>query len=179
MRIYFILTFSVLFSYSIFAQGSEKLYDLFPEMPALVDNEDLRALVGKGNAIPGDFYTTLRHREIGPIYPIGKIESKKAIILFYADWSKAKTKQEDDLVTVNTIAFHKKKGREMPGSSNSYLTMSGDDALYRMGEITFRDGELSFKIESYKRKGGTLEETTVEVYTIGKKGLEFLRKGEE
>lgn len=179
MKKLLILSLCLLIFSTAYTQATEELYSLFPEMPSMTKNEDLRVLNKNAKPIPEDFYALLRHREISPIYPIGKIESKKAIILFYADWSKAPTKQEDDLITVNTIAFHKKKGREIPGSSKSYLTMSGDDALYRVGEIKFRDGELSFKIESYKRKGGALEEATVEVYTIGKKGLEFLRKGEE
>ena len=58
----------------------------------------------------------------------------------------------------------------------SYLTMSGDDAYYREGDITFNGQEIVFRTQSFESKGGTLKETTLEVYELGKKGLEFVSK---
>ncbi len=160
-----------------YGQATEALYDLFPTLPSSVTNDDLRALPDKATRIPGEYNIPLRHRDITiKIYPIGKIETKKAVILFYADQSPAPTKHEVDLITVNSIAFRKKSGAEIPGSSMSYLTMSGDDAYYRKGDINFSGKEVVFRTQNFKEKGGDLKETTHEVYAVGKKGLEFVSK---
>jgi hypothetical protein len=172
----YLLLFTLFAAQTLFAQGSEELYDLFPKLPKMITNKDLRAVVDPSNAIPEDFYAALNYREIEPIYVIGKLETKKGIILFYADRKEAVSSVEEDLITVNSVAFLKKSAREIPGSSMSYLIMSGDDALYREGDITFNGKEIIFRRQSFKRKGDDPQETTFEVYKLGKKGLEFVSK---
>ena len=171
------LLFLVFTPHSLCAQDKEKpLLDYFPEMPATISNAQLRTMADSpSETIAQSYYPTLQLFSTEKIAKaIGKIETKKAIILLYAEIDQAHTDGTETLLSIHYVLVDKKKGIFMDGSTGRYLAMSGDDALHHESSLSFSGNQLIVETKESDIGSAANLKTEKSSYKLGKKTLEFI-----
>lgn len=170
-----LIIISILFATSVLTSTAQEVQDLFkefPAMPASVSNNDLIALRNKK---PLDVkYNKMLNAldEHDRFYPVGKIETKKYVILIYGNMRQSMI-DKNPLMNGVIRTVDKKTGQTIPGGLQNYVFMSGEDAFLRKSNIKWDGTKFSVVIESFERSTGESKETDSSEYVISKDKLIF------
>lgn len=143
--------------------GSKELYGMFRDMPASMNNDDLKAIVTKSNLIDPSFSTQLTSAFVPgsqEIYSIGKVEVGKVVHLFYGVVSWYDKATNDYSMNVACSSFNIKSGEMPRGGLQNYLCMTGQDAMKRESTIKMEGDKIIFTMTS------TSKENKVEVEKV-------------
>jgi hypothetical protein len=172
------LFFLVFAHNSLSAQEEKPLLDYFPEMPASISNAQLRAMADEpSEEIPHAYYPTIQ--VFGTEYSakaIGKIETKKAIILLYAEIHQPRTNGTEALLSIHYVLVDKKNSIFMEGTTGRYLAMSGDDAIPHVSNIRFSDDTLIVESIESKIDSNVNLKAIKDIHKVGKKTLEHISR---
>ncbi len=164
----------ILTGLSSFSQGSQQLYDAFPPMPSSVSNDDL-IQIKRGNALDSELAAALNQYTIaGNYFAIGKIETKKSVILIYGSCRELdEDKDENPAMTGVVNTFDKKTGEAVAGGLQHYLFMVGEDAMRRESSIAFDGSRIVFHMDSFDLESGRKKESESNAFAVGKEKLEM------
>jgi hypothetical protein len=172
MKTLFGILLSGIITLSAAGQGSQALYDAFPAMPSSLSNDDLQK-VSKGVKLDNKLAVSLDEDHVSGtwFFPIGKIETKKSVILIYGRYHDF----EGDNGLLNGViqTFNKKTGEPIPGGLQHYVFMTGEDALRRESTVKWDGTTLSVTIVSYNRDTKEQTESESTTYKLSGDKLEF------
>ncbi|AFM05991.1 hypothetical protein Fleli_3677 [Bernardetia litoralis DSM 6794] len=179
-KFYFIFLVLSFFSFNQLQAQSEldDFLDKFPVLPNKVTDKELRAKIETAPNIVDSYGRITKERVNSDLkyIPIGKIETKKTVILIYAEiaFLNPRIKKEYRKINVYAIALDNKKGDVIEGSKLNYLLMSG--GFEKTKEMNIADIDYDGKKVTFtnvSKKNGITEKTDIVTYTVGKKMLEF------
>lgn len=155
---------------------TQALTDYFQAMPSEFSNKQLRALADNpAKHIPVAYYATLQmFNSTKFAAPIGKIETKKTIILLYAEIDPVRTDGSEAMVAVHAVTLDGKSNRFLEGSTIRYVAMSGDDAVHHESNMKFSNNQLVVNSEESNIHSGVSTKKETTIYEAGKKHLEFV-----
>lgn len=152
--------------------------DKFPILAKKINNQELRKLIETAPNIKYEYQTEIKNTIFeteSELIPIGKVETKKAIILIYAEVKEAY--QEDKrLMYIHSFSVDKKDGKMIEGSEEKYLTSTGELGHKKetyTGEIEFDGEKIIFTSQTINQDNKKVKERESVTYLIGKKMLEF------
>lgn len=178
----------ILFSFLIISffsfnqlQAQSELDDFLTKFPVLAKKITDKELRNKAETAPNivDAYGKITKERVNSekkYVPIGKIETKKTVILIYAEraFHNPRIKKEYRNINVYAIALDKKNGSVIEGSKLNYLLMSGGFEKTKemnIADIAYDGEKVTFT--NVSKKNGITEKTDILTYTVGKKMLEF------
>lgn len=176
-----LLTFS-LFSFRNLGEDASDFNDFISKFPVLdkeITNQEFQDKIKSETNISKLYQSVTKqtvYSEDTKFIPIGKIDTKKAVIIIYGEVKAAYNKNEQDLVYINSLALDKKSGAFIEGSLLQYLLVSGE--IKRKKETYIAnlkyDGEtITFENKTLNQPDKSVKESEVAVYRVDKKMLKF------
>ncbi len=156
----------------------EGFLEHFPNLEKKITNQELRKLIETAPNIKYEYQTKIKDELFTTesyLLPVGKIETKKTIILLYAVAEPA-YQNDERLMYLHSLSINKKEGKIVDNSVEKYLINSGElshkKEIYT-GKIEFDGTKITFTNQTINQDTGAIKETEIVTYLVGKKMLEF------